>query len=153
MCLMPIVKLHGRSSSICGRSGLEHDIRYTPLSYDGVSQKHWTALWPRSRANDIHWFGHDYMYRFACCDGVIVGLRTNNQYTGTIMNHFVTTSTPSANAQNRSLEYACARSLVARVRIAPLKSNVWALVFHPRSNVVAPFVRTPLHPRPWYSHA
>jgi hypothetical protein len=23
--------------------GVEHDIRYTPLSYDGVSQKHWTA--------------------------------------------------------------------------------------------------------------
>ena len=55
------------------------------------------------------------------------------------------TSTPSANAQNRSLEHACARSLVARVRIAPPKSNAWAVVSHPRSDVVAPFVRTPLH--------
>lgn len=39
--------------SYCGGEllveGVEHDIRYAPLSYDGVTQKHWTAAFQGER--------------------------------------------------------------------------------------------------------
>ena len=55
-------------------------------------------------------------------------------------------------SDHRSLECVCVRSLLAMVRTAPLKWDVWAAVYHLESNEDAPFFHRPLHPRPWYSH-